>query len=350
MKDKDRQNASNRKTLQFLKSFWLKKRLTFLISGVLCLVAFVFAAQWMSAQDAANAPKSGKTAKLDSKAAWTELQQSAQNRLHAAEDQTAVVREIMNELANFARTYARTEAAIFAKLNHGTLAAALGDFETAEKSLQQALMQTRDPQMAEAIQAQLAQLSIRSGGSPPPFNANLLDGRKLSLPQGKDVATQYGVNSSRPVYASLGQPAPALAIQEWVRGTPTTLDDLKGKVVLLDIFQIICPGCHAAHPEIVRMQKRYADLGFDVLGLAVAFEYESVQTPKHIRDYVARKEYPYPVAIDKGLTNTFRRYRSRGTPYTVLIDRQGRIRYLDFFRLNRVEALVQQLLNEEAGG
>lgn len=433
-----------------------------LVSGVLCLVALMFAAQWMSAQDAANSPKRGKTAELDSEAAWTELQQSAQDRLGAAEDQAAAVGEIMRKLLNFARTYAGTEEAVFARLNHGTLAAALGDFETAGKSLQQALKQTRNAQMAAAIQAQFAQLSIRPGGTPPAFNAYSLDGRKispadykgkvllldfwatwcgpciielpnvkqvyetyhdqgfeivsisldqneetlrrfvkmqnlswthiynLSLPQGKDVATRYGVNTipqmilvgrdgkivdigmrgpaleeavkhavnadkqssltngSRPALAYVGDLAPALAVQEWVRGKPTTLDELQGKVVLLDIFQIICPGCHAAHPEIVRMRERYADRGFEVIGLAVAFEYESVQTPKHIRNYVERKDYPYAVAIDKGLTETFRRYRSRGTPYTVLIDRKGRIRYLDFFRLHQVEATVQQLLDEEA--
>ena len=57
--------------------------------------------------------------------------------------------------------------------------------------------------------------------------------------------------------------------------------------------------------------------------------------------------FPYPVAIDEGLIETFRRYRARGTPYTALIDRTGRIRYLDFFRLDRVEPLLQQLLAEE---
>ena len=152
----------------------------------------------------------------------------------------------------------------------------------------------------------------------------------------------------RPAYAALGQTAPKLAGQEWVRGEPTSLDDLKGKVVLLDIFQIICPGCHRAHPEIVRMRKRYAERGFEVLGLAVAFELESIQTPAHIRAYVKREKYPYPVAIDQALMDTFRRYRSRGTPFSVLIDRRGRIRYLDFFRLGRVESLVKRLLDEEA--
>ena len=86
----------------------------------------------------------------------------------------------------------------------------------------------------------------------------------------------------RPSFAAPGKLAPLLAVQEWVRGKPTTLDDLKGNVVLLDIFQIICPGCRAAHPHIVQMQKRYGEQGFQVLGLAVAFEYFNVQTPPSI--------------------------------------------------------------------
>ena len=152
----------------------------------------------------------------------------------------------------------------------------------------------------------------------------------------------------RAAYGALGQTAPELAVQEWVRGEPTSLNDLKGKVVLLDIFQIICPGCHRAHPEIVRMRERYAERGFAVLGLAVSFELEVFQTPAHIRDYVRREEYPYPVALDQGLIDTFRRYRSRGTAFSVLIDRRERIRYLEFFRLDRVESLVQRWVDEEA--
>ena len=54
------------------------------------------------------------------------------------------------------------------------------------------------------------------------------------------------------------------------------------------------------------------------------------------------------MAIDEGLIETFQRYRAQGTPYTVLIDRNGRIRYLDFFRLDQVEPLLQQLLAEES--
>ena len=153
--------------------------------------------------------------------------------------------------------------------------------------------------------------------------------------------------SNRPKQAVLNQIAPALSIGEWIRGKPTSLDALKGKVVLLDIFQIICPGCHMAHPKIVQMMNRYQDQGLQVLGLAVAFEHQSVQAPEDIRRFVNDKAYPYPVAIDHQLTDTFRRYRAGGTPYAVLIDRAGRVRYLDFFRQDLLEPLIQQLLKED---
>ena len=182
----------------------------------------------------------------------------------------------------------------------------------------------------------------------PSLNAVQATAATEDTRQGKPSGEKASGGEHRPDLAAPGKPAPTLAVQEWVRGEPATLDDLKGKVVLLDIFQIICPGCRAAHPYIVQMQKRYGDQGFQVLGLAVAFEYFSVQTPEHIRHYVEREAFPYPVAIDQGLIESFRKYRARGTPYAALIDREGRIRYLDFFRPNRVEALVQELLNENA--
>ena len=182
----------------------------------------------------------------------------------------------------------------------------------------------------------------RDGEKPTRLHPDVFGAVFSDIEQGPVVEVE-----PRPASAQLDRLAPALAVQEWARGRPTTLDALKGKVVLLDLFQIICPGCRAAHPHIVRMQKEYEDEGFEVLGMAVAFEYEWAQTPLLIRGYVDAMAFPYPVAIDEGLIETFRRYRAQGTPYTALIDRNGRIRYLDFFRLDRVEPLLQQLLAEE---
>ena len=243
--------------------------------------------------------------KAQAERAWQTLADSAQKRLKAAEGETSIVRGIVQELTDFAERYPQTKSASLALFNAAALASRIGEYELAERSLEAASRQTRDPKLLRSIHQELTLLSVR-----------------------------------------VGKPAPALAVDDWVRGRPTTLDELKGKVVLLDIFQIICPGCHKAHPEIVRMQKQYKKDGFEVLGLAVAFELYSAQTPEKIRRYVDRKAYPYPVALDRGLIETFRRYGARGTPYTVLIDRQGRIRYLNYFRLAAVESTIRELLNE----
>ncbi|MBI2944912.1 MAG: TlpA family protein disulfide reductase [Candidatus Wallbacteria bacterium] len=141
-------------------------------------------------------------------------------------------------------------------------------------------------------------------------------------------------------------PAPVLQVQQWVAGSPLTLEQLKGKVVLLDMFQIICPGCHAAHPHIVKMQQRYGREGLQVIGLAVAFEHQASQTPDRIQAYVKRNQFNFPVAIDRKLTATFESYGARGTPYVALLDRQGRLRHLDFYRPEVVEGIVEDLLKE----
>ena len=140
--------------------------------------------------------------------------------------------------------------------------------------------------------------------------------------------------------------APALEVDEWLTGQPTTLRKLRGKVVLLDFFQIICPGCHRVHPHILKMQEKYADQGLQVVGLAVAFELQQVQTKQHIRDFVERTQFNYPVAIDKDFISTFRAYGARGTPYVALIDRSGGLRYLGFYDPTKVERRVQTLLAE----
>ena len=60
------------------------------------------------------------------------------------------------------------------------------------------------------------------------------------------------------------------------------------------------------------------------------------------------KGYPYPVAIDRNMTATFRKYQSGGTPWTVLIDRAGKIRHIGFFRGPEIEAKIRTLLAEKA--
>ncbi|PKM10447.1 MAG: thiol-disulfide isomerase [Gammaproteobacteria bacterium HGW-Gammaproteobacteria-3] len=73
--------------------------------------------------------------------------------------------------------------------------------------------------------------------------------------------------------AALGQKAPLLAVSEWVQGGPVNFDQLLGQVVLVEVFQVNCPGCFLyALPEAIEWHERYSEQGLTVLGLATAFE------------------------------------------------------------------------------
>lgn len=73
--------------------------------------------------------------------------------------------------------------------------------------------------------------------------------------------------------AQIGHKAPLLSLFDWVQGEPVNFDQLSGRVVLVEVFQVNCPGCFLyALPQAVDLYQRYKDQGLTVLGVATAFE------------------------------------------------------------------------------
>ncbi|AMK77527.1 MULTISPECIES: redoxin family protein [Methylomonas] len=71
----------------------------------------------------------------------------------------------------------------------------------------------------------------------------------------------------------IGQKVPPLSVSEWVQGQPVNFEQLRGKVVLVAVFQVNCPGCFlSCLPQVLALKQRYAESGLTVLGLATAFE------------------------------------------------------------------------------
>ena len=71
----------------------------------------------------------------------------------------------------------------------------------------------------------------------------------------------------------IDQKAPLLSVSDWVQGCPTNFDQLTGKVVLVEVFQVNCPGCFLySLPHAIALQQRYSEQGLVVLGVATAFE------------------------------------------------------------------------------
>ena len=71
----------------------------------------------------------------------------------------------------------------------------------------------------------------------------------------------------------VGATAPNLHISSWVQGKPTNIDKERGNVVLVEVFQVNCPGCFLyGIPEAIDLYSKYKDKGLAIIGVATAFE------------------------------------------------------------------------------
>jgi len=120
----------------------------------------------------------------------------------------------------------------------------------------------------------------------------------------------------------IGQKAPNLKISKWVQGMDTNLDKQNDNIVVVEVFQVNCPGCFMyGIPESIEIYNKYKSEGVSVLGMATAFEdfdkntLENLQllletgetigeTKKMLSQYGESQgdkipfKIPYPVAMD----------------------------------------------------
>jgi len=71
----------------------------------------------------------------------------------------------------------------------------------------------------------------------------------------------------------IGEKAPSLKVSKWIQGLPTNFDQEKDHIVLVEVFQVNCPGCFLyGIPEAINLYNKYRSEGVTVLGVATAFE------------------------------------------------------------------------------
>ncbi len=130
-------------------------------------------------------------------------------------------------------------------------------------------------------------------------------------------------------------PIGELEASEWI-GTPPapTLAELRGRVIAIEAFQMLCPGC-VAHglPQATRIHQGFGD-ELVVLGLHTVFEHHEVMTPAALKVFLSEYRIPFPVAIDEprgtGTPATMTRLGLRGTPSLLLVDKHGDVRLHHF--------------------
>ncbi|MEM7336568.1 MAG: TlpA disulfide reductase family protein [Chloroflexota bacterium] len=118
-----------------------------------------------------------------------------------------------------------------------------------------------------------------------------------------------------------------------------TLDSLRGKVVIIFAFQMLCPGCvQYCIPQSKQVYDVFHNEEVVVLGLHTVFEHHEAMQEPSLRAFLHEYGIRYPVAIDMTGVNspmpqTMEQYRMRGTPTTILIDRGGHLRKQHFGHL-----------------
>jgi AhpC/TSA family len=126
---------------------------------------------------------------------------------------------------------------------------------------------------------------------------------------------------------------PELQVSEWLNApVAPSLAQLRGQVVVVHAFQMLCPGC-VAHglPQAKRLAQVFAHRDVAVLGLHMVFEHHAVMTPAALRVFVHEYRITFPVGIDLPgdpgpLPRTMQAYRMEGTPTLLVFDRQGQLR------------------------
>ena len=119
-------------------------------------------------------------------------------------------------------------------------------------------------------------------------------------------------------------------VVEWFNSEPLTPEDLRGRVVLVEFFQMLCPGCvNHGIPQAQRVHRLVNAGQVAVIGIHSAFEHHDVMGPEALQVFLAEFGVTFPVAVDRPgevLPATMKRWRLEGTPTTMLVDRQGRVR------------------------
>ncbi len=117
-----------------------------------------------------------------------------------------------------------------------------------------------------------------------------------------------------------GPEAPPTVEAVTLAGDSVALADLRGEVVLLNVWATWCVPCRKEAPELEALHRTHADNGLHVVGVTV----DNRGAEAQIRDFVDRHEMTYDIWWDPDGT-VIDTFGAAGVPLTVLIDRDGRI-------------------------
>jgi thiol-disulfide isomerase/thioredoxin len=141
--------------------------------------------------------------------------------------------------------------------------------------------------------------------------------------------------------------APELHNQVWLNtDRPLRLADLRGKVVLVDMWTFGWINCQHVIPSLRGWYQKYSPDGLVIIGNHYP-EFSFEQDLNNLKDAIQRLDVSYPVAQDNDGA-TWRAYNNRYWPSLFLIDKRGHVRYRHIGEgaYAETEAAIQSLIAE----
>jgi len=155
------------------------------------------------------------------------------------------------------------------------------------------------------------------------------------------------IDSSMTIGGRVGDLAPELrGITNWINSNQITMDQLKGRVVLIDFWTYSCVNCIRTIPYLKEWFERYKDEDLVIIGIhAPEFEFEKLA--ENVSKFTNLHGIGWPIAQDNNM-KTWDAYDNMYWPAKYLIDKDGVIRYRHFGEGNyaQTEIAIQELLSE----
>jgi cytochrome c biogenesis protein CcdA/thiol-disulfide isomerase/thioredoxin len=245
-----------------------------------------------------------------------------------------------------------------------TVLACVGLFLGADAQLQSSVLSSLPPAWSASLTAieqtdvVQAQLNTLHGQSPTQSSSKEMSAltapttqpmsEPISKPTALPTSTSTPQQPSQPKIdlPDLG-PAPELTgITQWFNSEPVTLQQLRGKVVLVNFWTFDCINCRHTMPYVKDLYSKYHDQGLEIVGVhtpELSFEY----VPDNVKAAIKDQGITWPVAFDPNY-KTWSAYNNMYWPAFYFVDVNGHIRYTHFGEGNYDynEQVVRQLLTE----
>lgn len=133
---------------------------------------------------------------------------------------------------------------------------------------------------------------------------------------------------------------------------PLSLPSLLGRVVVVTVFQMLCPGCaQFSLPQARKLHGTFAREDLVVIGMHSVFEHHHVMTTDALRVFAGEYRMQFPIAIDSpeegsSVPVTMRKWALKGTPTLMVFSRDGGLALQHFGLLDDLHlgALLGELI------